>query len=389
MKCLLKPVILCVLAAGSLADDAPEASAEALTADAALVRLATGREVPDPATGEPVAVRPEVRAGALLRLGRSAHPQALAVLTEALADADDRIRLAAARGLRDLADPAAAPALAAALAAARPRERTVKVSFPDVDTADESFPLVERVREVPWPADENLAVRQEAARALGELGVPAGAEALIDGVGTGPGELADTCETALEILANRSFRTGSADAAARAAAWREWRDADRARDRTSWVLAGFRELEAGRDLADLESDAAARVLVRLLADPRHWIRANAADRLTRLAASRDPEKLASLLEVFREIATGRDLPGPSAPEKDPLAAFARRQFARAFARAAWRVSDLRGLPPESRPPVPLVAGLSPQAPHPGLERPVEAVGALAGWWASIRASAAE
>lgn len=394
MKCLLKSAIPCVLAFGGLAsaaaEDKPAVSAEPLSADAALVRIAAGREIADSVTGEPVALRPEIRAGALLRLGRSAHPEALATLTEALSDADPEVRLAAARGLRDLSDPASAPALAVALGAARPRERSVTVSFTDVDTADENFPLVARAREIPWPADDNLAVRQEAARALGELGVPSGAGALIEAMGTGPAELSDVSESALEILANRSFRSGRAevaDAAARIATWREWWGTNRTRDRSTWVLDGFREV--AQDLPDLESDAAVRTFVRLLTAPQSWIRANAADRLTRIASSRDEAKLASLLDVFREIAAGRDLPAGPSLEKDPLSSFARRQFARTFARAAWRMSDLRKLPPEGRPAVPLVPGLAPQAPHAGIEKPVETVGELAAWWAAARTAAAE
>lgn len=366
------------LASGLRAEDP---SSVPPTPEAALASLAKGEPAPDPVTGTPVEALPAVRAGALVRLGRSVHPEALAILTAALEDADPGVRLAAARGLRDLGDPAAAPALMAVVAAPRWKARTLAVSFPGIDPEDPELALRDETKQVEWPLDENLAVRQEAARALGELGVAAGAGALIEGMAAGPAELAATAETALETLANRSFRA-VADDKARLATWREWWEANRAKDRSVWVLAGFQEQAKGsaRDLSDLESDGAARALAAALAAPEPWLRANAGDRLMRLVASRDEAKLAALLDVFAEVAAGRDLP----PEKDEIGAFARRQFARAFARAAWRLSDLRALPPESRPPVPLVPGLSPQAPHAGLERPVETTAALVGWWRSAR-----
>ncbi len=360
-----------------------------------MAQIASGAaSLVDPATGKAIESTPLTRAAALAWLGRHRPPQALAVLTAALWDADPAVREAAVKGLLCLGDPAAAVPLGAALLAPlavspSPAPATISVSYPAIDMDDPSLPMKTAVKEIPWREDPDLAWRCQIARVLADLGAEEGVAPLVEALEkekeNACAELATACESSLEILANLSFKADQPGIVERSNAWRRWWEDHKSEPRAVWVLAGFREHDG--EIKDLESKAAAASLVKFLAVEQPWLRANAAERLMRLAhETNDPARLASLLDLFREIVLrAPESPASGAdPVANALAATARRQFARVFHRTAWRYAEIKKMTAEAFPPGAFVAGFSLQAPQSGLENPVEALAPLAAWWARAR-----
>jgi cyclophilin family peptidyl-prolyl cis-trans isomerase/HEAT repeat protein len=222
---------------------------------------------------------PETRWRAVYALGRSAGPDAVPVLLDALADPDDRVRANAARGLRaPVADSAGhrEAAFAAVIAAAGDPHPHVRINalrlLPAFQDESRALPVLAGLLEDP---DVNVAVA--AAQALGETADPAAAGPLR--------------RTASDVRRPDGLRTPAlaawmrVDAAAAATVAAAWADSAR------WIL----RYHAARSLGAAPWQAAEAPLLRLARDAHPLVSAEALGAL-RAAADTAPQARAVFIE---------------------------------------------------------------------------------------------